>query len=56
MTRQHLARVVATLVLVVGLVVHIGFGYRFGLFVALAGLAVHVAVALAARRWGRQGS
>lgn len=52
---RHVVRVGAVLAVVVGLAVHIGFGYRLGLGVAALGLLGHVALAVVAHRVRRTG-
>lgn len=47
---RHLARVAITLLIVAGIVVHIGLGYRFGLLIAGIGLVGHLVLGAAARK------
>ena len=51
---RHLVRVVVTLLVLAGLVVHIGLGYRFGLVIAGIGLGGHLVVAVVARKLVRR--
>ncbi|MEU4448417.1 hypothetical protein AB0K14_29970 [Actinosynnema sp. NPDC050801] len=52
---RHVARVGAVVAIVVGLAVHIGFGYRLGLGVAALGLLGHVLLGVVAHRVQRAG-
>ncbi|GAA1673308.1 hypothetical protein [Fodinicola feengrottensis] len=45
---RHLVHVLVTLLIIVGLAVHIGLGYRSGLVIAGIGVAAHLALTLAA--------
>lgn len=47
---RHAGRVVVTLLVIVGVTIHIGLGYRFGLVIAGSGLAGHLILGVLARK------
>ncbi|XVS60951.1 hypothetical protein ACQPYE_21845 [Actinosynnema sp. CA-299493] len=47
---RHVGRLALGLLILVGLAVHIGLGYRVGLLAAGVGLLGHVALAVGARK------
>ncbi|HEX8867474.1 MAG TPA: hypothetical protein VF821_17580 [Lentzea sp.] len=38
----------------VGLIIHIGLGYRFGLVITAVAVAAHLLLGVAARKWWRR--
>jgi hypothetical protein len=51
---RHVGRLLTVAALVVGLGIHIGLGYRFGLLIAGVGLVGHVLLGVAARKLRRR--